>query len=98
MSVVTHAEKIVQIITSSSLESRLIETFEKIGITGYTVFNVRGDGDTGLQDSHIDGDTNILMMIITTPESYERLMASLSKYKRKGQHLMVFSLDTEVLS
>ncbi len=97
MSVVTHAEKIVQIITSSSLESRLVDTFEEIGIAGYTVFNVRGDGDTGIQDSHIDGDTNILIMIVTTPESYERLMEALNKYKRKGQHLMVFSMNTEVL-
>jgi len=98
MSVVTHSEKIVQIITSSSLESRLVETFEKIGITGYTAFNVRGDGDTGLQDSHIDGDTNILIMIVTTPDSYEGLMEALNKYKRRGQHLMVFSMNTEVLS
>ncbi len=98
MSVVTHSEKIVQIITSSSLESRLVETFEKIGITGYTAFNVRGDGDTGLQDSHIDGDTNILIMIVTTPDSYDGLMEALNKYKRRGQHLMVFSMNTEVLS
>ncbi len=98
MSVVTHAEKIVQIITSSSLESKLIETFEKIGVTGYTAFNVRGDGDSGIQDSHIDSDTNILLMIVTTPESYELLMEALNKYKRRGQHLMVFSMNTEVLS
>ncbi|VAW48129.1 hypothetical protein MNBD_GAMMA03-878 [hydrothermal vent metagenome] len=98
MSVVTHDEKIVQIITSSSLEPRLLETFEKIGITGYTAFNVRGNGDSGIQDSHIDADTNILLMIVTNPESYERLMEALNKYKRRGQHLMVFSMNTEVLS
>ncbi len=98
MSVVTHSEKVVQIITSSSLELKLIDTLEDIGIYGYTIFNVRGNGDSGLQDSHIDGDTNILIMIVLSSESYEAVMEALSKYKKKGHHLMAFSVNTEVLS
>ncbi len=98
MPVQTSTEKMVQIITNSSLENRLINTLDEIGINGYTVFNVRGDGNTGLQDSHIDGDTNILLMIVVPQDVYEILMHSLNEYKKKGHHLMVFSVDVALLS
>jgi len=98
MSVSTSAEKMVQIVTNSSLENKLIRSLEKIGITGYTIFNVRGDGDSGIQDSHMDGDTNILLMVVVPAELSEVLMAKLLEYKNKGHHLLVFSVDAAVLA
>ena len=97
MSVTTSSKKMVQIITNASLENKLISTIEKDGINGYTIFNVRGDGDSGIQDSHIEGDTNILIMTVVSVEESERLLTSLSQLKRKGHHLLVFSVDAAVL-
>jgi len=95
---VTKSEKMIQIITNTSLESHLIETFEKVGVTGYTIFNVRGDGDSGVQDSHIEGDTNILLMVVVPEDISENLMKALSQYIKQKHHLMVFSVNAEVLS
>lgn len=98
MSVTTCSQKMVQIITNASLENKLISTLEKNDIHGYTIFNVRGDGDSGVQDSHIEGDTNILIMTVVPVDVSESLMSSLSEIKRRGHHLLVFSVEAAVLS
>lgn len=99
MSITVRNEKLVQVITCGSLEESLKGTLDKFGVSGYTYFNVKGNGDSGYQDAVIDGDTNILVMIMVPEDKAEPLMEALyEKYLRKGHHLMVFSLEAQMLS
>ena len=97
MSIEMLEKKMIQVITNSSLESRLKEDLSTAGVTAYTEFNVRGNGSHGLQDSHIEGDTNILLMLVVSVDKYESVMKVFRKYKKRKHSLMVFSINVEVL-
>jgi nitrogen regulatory protein PII len=92
------AEKMVQVIANAALESRIKKSITKVGASGYTLFDVRGDGDTGFQSGQLEGETNILFMIVISKKLYEPLVEEFSKYTNKGHHLMVFSSDVEVMT
>ncbi|MDX1352754.1 MAG: hypothetical protein R3254_07070 [Thiomicrorhabdus sp.] len=99
MSVTTCNEKVVQIIANTALEKKLKRTLKSVGVNGYTVFDVRGDGDTGFQGGHIEGDTNVLIMVVVPVNVSEELMWQLNQdYLKRGHHLMVFSFEADVLT
>lgn len=98
MDVSTCKEKMVQIIANSTLEKSLKKTLKEVGVSGYTLFDVRGDGDSGDQSGHLEGDSNILMMVVVPLKTSQNLMEALNGYLKKGHHLMVFSVDADVLT
>lgn len=98
MTVKTCSEKMIQIITSTTLEEPIKTLLKKSGASGYTLFDVRGDGDSGFQSGQIDGDSNILFMVILPHSMVETLMVSLESYIQRGYHLMVFSNDVDVMT
>jgi nitrogen regulatory protein PII len=98
LKVSTCSQKMFQIITNASFEKKIKNTLKELGISGYTAFDVRGDGDTGFQGGHIEGDTNVLLMVLLSKDQSEALMSTLDSYIKKGYHIMVFSVDAEVLS
>jgi len=54
---------LLTIIAEDELESRLIEDLKKLGVAGYTVCTVRGEGIHGLRASQWEGE-NIKIEVI----------------------------------
>lgn len=55
---------LLTIITEDELESRLIEDLKKLGVTGYTISNVRGEGGHGVRASQWEGNNIKLEAIV----------------------------------
>jgi nitrogen regulatory protein PII len=91
-------QKLIQIITSNTLEDRVKKIFRKAGIVGFTFFNVSGEGETGVQSGHFDADSNILFMVMVNGEQFERLKEELMTDIKKGYHYFFFSVNAEVLT
>lgn len=92
------SQKLIQIITSNTLEDRIKKVFKKIGITGFTFFNVSGEGDSGVQSGHFDADSNVLFMVMVSEEQFQQVSEELLKEIKKGYHHFIFSLNAEVMT
>jgi len=68
------------------------------GVSGYTVFDVRGSGETGYHTSEIEGDGNVMFMIILPSSQIEPLVSKLEKYEKQGHHLLIFASDVTVMT
>lgn len=91
-------QKLVQIITSNILDSRIKKIFKKLAISSYTNLSVNGEGDSGLQSGHFDADSNIMFMVVVSSDKFDPLIAELNRDIEKGYHHFVFSLNAEVHS
>ncbi|AHF02026.1 hypothetical protein THIAE_09905 [Thiomicrospira aerophila AL3] len=91
-------QKLVQIITSNILDTRIKKIFKKLAINSYTNLSVNGEGDSGLQSGHFDADSNVMFMVMVSEAKFEPLIAELNRDIEKGYHHFVFSLNAEVHS
>lgn len=91
-------QKMIQIITSNTLESRVKKIFRKLGIKSFTFFTVNGEGDSGLQSGHFDADSNVLFMLMLPEEQMPALMLELNQDIKKGYHHFIFSMNAELHS
>lgn len=92
------ASKLIQIITSNSLETRIKKIFKQLDIRSYTFFSVNGEGDTGMQTGHFDADSNVLFMVVLDEDRLKRLVEDINKDNKKGYHHFVFSMNAELHS
>lgn len=59
-------QSLLTIITEDELESRIIEDLKKLGVRGYTICNVRGEGHHGLRASQWEGENIKIEVIVTS--------------------------------
>ena len=98
MSIEMYSGKSVQIIINSTFENKLIKILKSIGINGYTQINVRGDGTSGVQDGHSEGESNVMFIVVLANEVAENLIKNLNTYRQMGHHIFVYTHDAEVLN
>ena len=98
MSIEMYLEKSVHIVINSTFENKLVQILKNLGINGYTQINARGDGDSGVQDGHSDGESNVLFIVVVSKERAEILIKNLNVYREMGHHLFVYTHDVEVLN
>ena len=96
--VTLYPEKLLNIITISSMEDTLVASFKKYGVSGYTILRARGEGSSG-HEADISGfDANILVKVILPEAKMQPLLESLARKIRKGYHLTIFIADVEVIT
>lgn len=88
---------LVQIIVSTSIEPSLKKILKNSDIHSYTLFGVRGQGDTGLQSSLLDSDSNTMFMVVLDEEHKAALYDELRKLKKRKYHVMAFSSSVDLL-
>jgi len=92
-----HLMKLINIIANATLEERLINIAEVHGTSGYTVLEARGAGSAGLQTGVLEGDSNILFMLIVAESQLDEVMVDIEKLMKRGHHLACFVSDTQVM-
>lgn len=90
--------KMLNIITTDSMEDRMVSMFEKYGTSGYTILRARGVGSSGVQADISGFDANIFVKAIIPEDHLEVLLDSLKRKINKGYHVTVYITDVEVLS
>ena len=92
-----HPMKLINIIANGTLEERLVDMAEAHGTSGHTILEARGAGSAGLQTGALEGDSNILFMLIVTESKLAEVMVDVEKLIKRGHHLACFVSDTQVL-
>jgi len=91
-------EKVVTIITEGLIENKLITDLKKLGVTGYTIEDVRGEGKHGLRNSDWDQSSTVRIQIICDIELSERITMFINEHYMKKYAMFVFKFDAEVLN
>lgn len=91
-------EKVVTIITESLIEKKLLNDLKKLGISGYTVEDVRGEGKKGFRDNDWDQSGNVRIQVVCSKELAEKIYTYLRKNYFERYAMFVFSFDAEVFS
>lgn len=89
--------KLINVIANAALEERLIGIATAHATSGHTVLEARGAGSAGLQTGVLEGESNILFMLIVAESKLDEVMADIEKLMKRGHHLAAFVSDTQVL-
>ncbi|CAA6801162.1 MAG: Unknown protein [uncultured Sulfurovum sp.] len=90
--------KSIQIVINSTFENKLIQILKKNGLTGYTQLSARGDGESGVQDGHSEGESNVMFIVLASDNAAATLIEELNKYRNMGYHIFVYTHIAEVLN
>jgi len=93
-----YPEKLLSIITISSMEERLVSMFKKYGVSGFTILRARGEGSSGYEADISGFDSNILVKVIVSKERMEPILESIERKLKKGYHLTVYISDVQVIA
>lgn len=92
-----HAMKLINIVANSMLEERMVAIAEAHAASGYTILEARGAGSAGLQTGALEGESNILFMLVVPEDKLDAVMLDVEKLMKRGHHLAAFITDTQVM-
>ena len=92
-----HSMKLINIVANATLEERLTDMAEAHATSGYTILEARGAGSAGLQTGVLEGESNILFLIIVAESKLDEVMVDVEKLMKRGHHLACFISDTQVM-
>jgi nitrogen regulatory protein PII len=87
---------LLTIIAEDELESRLIEDLKKLGVRGYTVCTVRGEGIHGLRASQWEGE-NIKLEVIVDSALADAITEHISNTYFQHFATILYLLPVQVL-
>jgi nitrogen regulatory protein P-II 2 len=88
--------KRVTIIFQDELEKRLASDLKALGVKGYTIDKVRGEGLEGLRTSEWEGE-NIRMVSVCSPAICDKILEHLHKHYFEQYSGIVYVTDVEVV-
>ena len=91
-------QKLLTIITTDSLEQRLVDIVRNRGASGYTIVKAHGAGSSGEASGELDVDTNIKFHVIVPQGRMSAMLDDVEILLNEGEHLTVFVSDVAVLS
>lgn len=87
---------LLTIIAEDELESRLVADLKKLGVSGYTICTVRGDGHHGLRASHWEGE-NIKVEIIVDSNLADAVSEHVARVYFPNFATILYMLPVQVL-
>ncbi len=87
---------LLTIIAEDELESRLIEDLKKLGVRGYTVCTVRGEGHHGLRSSQWEG-ANIKIEVIVDSDLADAISEHVANAYFPNFATILYLLPVQVL-
>lgn len=87
----------INVVANAEREVRLIETANKYGASGYTVWDVRGGGRSGSHTGTLDADRNIFFIMVIDKDHADDMLAALERMMGRGHHLTVWVTDAQTL-
>ncbi|MCM5682607.1 transcriptional regulator [Schlegelella sp. S2-27] len=64
MALTKHPRQLLVIIAEAALEKSLVRDVKRLGAHGYTVYDVRGEGESGVREGAWEADRTIEMKVI----------------------------------
>ena len=88
---------LITIITEASLETRLSQELDKVGVHGYTITDARGKGARGTRKADWDADSNIRIEVICSADMAKSILDILQKKYYDNFAMITYSHDVQVL-
>jgi nitrogen regulatory protein P-II 2 len=88
--------KLVTIIAEDDLEQRLVEDLKRLGATGYTIFDVRGEGEHGVRGSRWEGE-NIQIETLVGDEIADAILRHLAQHYFDKYAIVLYVTDADVI-
>lgn len=88
--------KLVTIIAESVLEQRLVRDLLKLGATGYTITEARGEGSRGVRASEWAGP-NLRFEVVVSPEVCTAILERLADRYFPSYAVIAWSAEVEVV-
>ncbi len=89
--------KLVTVIADMDLKGELVNLLKEDGVSGYTVFETRGQGEKEIQEGFSEDATNILIEVLTEEAVAAALMRKLAERYFSHERLIVYEQDVKVL-
>ncbi len=89
--------KLVTIIAARDLKEELAALIKGEGVSGYTVFATRGQGEKEVLESADEEQANILIEVLTEEAVASTLMQKLAERYFPHERLVVYEQDVRVL-
>jgi len=93
---VTHARKLLTIITEAALEGTLVRDIERLGAHGYTITDARGKGRRGVRSAGWEATSNIRIEVLCDAETATALAIHLREHYYQNYAMTLFLLDVGV--
>lgn len=93
---ITHAKKLLVIISEAALEKQLVRDARRFGALGYTIYDVRGGGETGERQAQWDADRLVEMKIICDESVAARLAEHVLQTYAQNYAVTLFTADVGV--
>ena len=90
-------QKLLTIITTDTLEQRLVDIVRKRGASGYTIVKAIGAGSSGEASGELDVVTSIKFHVIVPQGRMSAMLDDVEVLINEGEHLTVFVSDVAVL-
>ena len=90
-------QKLLTIITTDTLEQRLVDIVRNRGASGYTIVKAHGAGSSGKVSDKLDVDTNIKFHVIVPQGRMSDMLDDVELLLNAGEHLTVFVSDVAVM-
>ncbi|KER09230.1 MAG: nitrogen regulatory protein P-II [[Candidatus Thermochlorobacteriaceae] bacterium GBChlB] len=88
--------KLVTIIAEDDIEARLVRDLKELGVKGYTIVNVRGEGLHGARDNAWEGE-NIRLETLVSSELADKLFEFLHSTYFPRYLMVVYMENVEVI-
>lgn len=88
--------KLVTVIAEGFLESQIIRELKELGIKGYTITQVKGEGSRGLRASEVEGASVKIETLVTAAQA-ERVITHVSSQYFEHYSVIVYSHDVDVV-
>lgn len=86
-------QRLLTIVCESMLEAFLQEELPRLGVSGYTIYDVRGAGRHGRRSGSWAKESNIKVDIVCAAEVAERVVAHINKEYKQHYALVMYSGD-----
>lgn len=93
---VTHARKLLTIITEAALEGTLTRDLERLGAHGYTITDARGKGRRGVRSAGWEASSNIRIEVLCDAETANAIATHLRENYYRDYAMTLFLVDVGV--
>lgn len=88
--------KLLTIVAESALESLLIGDLKRLGVTGYTVWDVRGEGTRGKRKGDFDQSRSICLTTICQSDLAHAVLEHLAATYFEDYAIVAYLSDVQV--
>ncbi len=89
--------KLVTIVTEALARDHVTRALRELGASGYTLFEVEGEGARGSRIADIEEFANIQIEVVVPPEAAERILDRLHRDFFPRYAMIAFESDIRVL-